>query len=605
MSNITIRNIPPQNITIGGGGSIIGVTTVYVNGVDVTEGSAAYVIVPTKLSELQNDEGFISQEVDPTVPYFIKQITLADISKWNNKQDLLVSGTNIKTINNNSILGSGNLEIDTSYTAGTGIEITGENVINNTITSYDDLTDLPIIPTKTSDLLNDSDYVISSELSQVAFSGSYNDLSDTPFIPQATNDLVNNGEDGEHPFITNQTNQLKNYMLKEYLDNILPKVSGSGTSVTLNDSAGAELNISLQGNTSQDGTPTPSTPQTIHTITGDNTIKVENKNLLITSTCVGGSINTNGTIASDHVSNFVISGNTISFTTDANYRGFVSDYIEIDENETYTLSFELVNTSGTMYKYYGWYDENKNGLGRNSTGVPITGAKYVRGNGIYGTTGNVVVKNIQLEKGTETTYVPHQEQTQLISLGDLEYCDIDDYDTSDEFILATNETGLESGKWYLKKNITNKTLTTSNIGGIYTGYSNLDYIQIYKPNDSANVANYNDIPLLYTKGSYLYTTSFNNASNINKIIASGGNNNYLFGVTKGTTLEEAQTIINGSKLYYILATPTYIPLNDTLQQQLTNIYNNMMSYKEQTNISQTNTDLGFIINANTFKIIGG
>lgn len=57
-------------------------------------------------------------------------------SLLDDKQDELVSGNNIKTINNESILGSGNIEIQgggASYTAGTNIEITSENVINNTI----------------------------------------------------------------------------------------------------------------------------------------------------------------------------------------------------------------------------------------------------------------------------------------------------------------------------------------------------------------------------------------------------------------------------------------------------------------------------------------
>lgn len=45
------------------------------------------------------------------------------------KQDTLVSGTNIKTINNTSILGRGNIDIQgggSSYTAGTGIDITND-----------------------------------------------------------------------------------------------------------------------------------------------------------------------------------------------------------------------------------------------------------------------------------------------------------------------------------------------------------------------------------------------------------------------------------------------------------------------------------------------
>ena len=46
------------------------------------------------------------------------------------KQDTLVSGTNIKTINNNSLLGSGNIDIQAggSYTAGNGINITNDEI---------------------------------------------------------------------------------------------------------------------------------------------------------------------------------------------------------------------------------------------------------------------------------------------------------------------------------------------------------------------------------------------------------------------------------------------------------------------------------------------
>ena len=55
----------------------------------------------------------------------------------NNKQDKLVSGNNIKTINNTSLLGSGNIEITTgsTYTQGTGISI-----VNNTINHSNSIT---------------------------------------------------------------------------------------------------------------------------------------------------------------------------------------------------------------------------------------------------------------------------------------------------------------------------------------------------------------------------------------------------------------------------------------------------------------------------------
>ena len=194
MSSISIRNIEPQNITISGGGQVIGITKVYVNGVDVTDGTNAYVVVPTKTSELTNDSGFITSETDPTVPAAVKSITASDILSWNSKQNALISGSTIKTINNTSLLGSGNINVGgIEYTAGTGIDINANTIIN-TITSYNDLSDLPTVPDSTSQLINDSDFVSSDQLATVAFTGSYLDLTDDPVIPQNTSDLVNDSD---------------------------------------------------------------------------------------------------------------------------------------------------------------------------------------------------------------------------------------------------------------------------------------------------------------------------------------------------------------------------------------------------------------------------
>ena len=95
--------------------------------------------IPSKTSDLTNDSGFINQ---------------------------------IKTINNQSLIGTGNLTIDT---------FSGD---------YDDLTNKPTIPTKTSDLTNDSGFVVGSTLATVATSGSYNDLTNTPTIPTVGNGTI-------------------------------------------------------------------------------------------------------------------------------------------------------------------------------------------------------------------------------------------------------------------------------------------------------------------------------------------------------------------------------------------------------------------------------
>ena len=100
--------------------------------------------IPTKTSQLDNDSGFLTSESDPVFSASAAAtITSQDITDWNNKSDF-----------------SGN---------------------------YDDLTNKPTIPTKTSDLTNDgadntSVYVEADELATVATSGSYNDLTDKPSI---------------------------------------------------------------------------------------------------------------------------------------------------------------------------------------------------------------------------------------------------------------------------------------------------------------------------------------------------------------------------------------------------------------------------------------
>ena len=236
---IKISNISPQDIKINTD-TLEGITKVYVNGIDVTVGNSAYVIVPTKTSELENNSGFITEESDPTVPYYVKEITISDINNWNNKQARLVSGSNIKTINNQSILGNGNITIDTSYTAGTGINIDAYNVISNTITSYNDLSDLPTIPTDTSELFNDSGYLTSGDLASVAFSGSYNDLSDTPTIPTDLSDLTND----------------VGYITDTYHDDTKQNLLVSGTNIkTINNNSilgSGNLNIGGGGGSSTD-----------------------------------------------------------------------------------------------------------------------------------------------------------------------------------------------------------------------------------------------------------------------------------------------------------------------------------------------------------------
>ena len=67
--------------------------------------------------------------------------------------------------------------------------------------------------------------------------------------------------------------------IKTVLDNIyndMPKVTGEGTEVTLTPTKKGKLGIVEKGNSTQEGTPTPSNPIPIKNVTGNNNVVVKN-----------------------------------------------------------------------------------------------------------------------------------------------------------------------------------------------------------------------------------------------------------------------------------------------------------------------------------------
>lgn len=110
-----------------------------------------------------------------------------------NKQDTLINGTNIKSINGNSLLGSGDLTLDGlpdqtgnsgKYLTTNGTTASWNNLANVAISgSYDDLVNTPVLGSMA--YANTSDYTTTANLSNVALSGEYSDLLNTPVIPAA------------------------------------------------------------------------------------------------------------------------------------------------------------------------------------------------------------------------------------------------------------------------------------------------------------------------------------------------------------------------------------------------------------------------------------
>ena len=159
--------------------------------------------VPTNISAFTNDSGYITNSA--LSGYATENYVDTGLSA---KQDTLVSGTNIKTVNNTSLLGSGN--IDTSeifiaeYGTTTFTEVLDAYNTGKIIFCYDDNDNIyaPITNYTVTDfyfstgLINNisASYTLSDNdswdggtttLATVATSGSYNDLSNKPTIPAA------------------------------------------------------------------------------------------------------------------------------------------------------------------------------------------------------------------------------------------------------------------------------------------------------------------------------------------------------------------------------------------------------------------------------------
>lgn len=756
-NEIVIRNLDPQEITINEGGTVTGITNVYVNGTDVTIGTKAYVIVPTKLSELTNDEGFITnaEETDPTVPSYVKAITQADINSWNSKQDQLVSTQNIKSINGNSILGSGNLNITNEYEAGNGIDIS-DNIISNTITSYNDLTDTPIIPTKTSDLVNDSGY-ITKDVNDLE--NYYNIEFLTKLLPMSEDSgtelyLVDTVEaplriDLNPHEITQHTTTGKNLLPFDrdtiktyntlgtwsdysysyngitYVLNEDGSVSLSGTTtgvsylnlyysmtrnlltdtelykfskgivntkifLAINENIGGSWVAKVYANGqeasytptgTQDGqlfrilvengntvdpattypmivkgatvgsyeeytggepSPNPGYPQTLHTVTGENTITVKGKNLYNPSyrNSSNNIYMVNGTATeSNGVFTLTATGNdmymwqikTLGNSYDPNAQGQL--FTLTDDDYTITISNHTMTAN-----YITFYDKDKVSLGYISFGGSYTktfnisdvnvpdDSKYfsLRVGYASATVGTSYSFTVQIEKGsTSTTYVPFESESYLINLFNV---DNPYTGTTDDFDLVKITTNRDVYETFFFKNYKDSKYYISGASEDTIWYN----IGVYKYESNPNDAWYKEdlygggfqfslnIPNLYAGGySKVRSNYFTDITEVNdpdnescifailNILSIRFNSSYNI-----NTIEDFITWITNNPFTAYIArsgtSPEYqvdrlIDNWPDLAVQYKNVMNEATAYNEATNITQDNYDLPYELKGKTFK----
>lgn len=178
------------------------------------------------------------------------------------------------------------------------------------------------------------------------------------------------------------------YQELSYITNILPKVSGTGSNITLNNTGDSRLlELEIEGKSIQDGTPTPNNPVEIKSVGYENLFDISTVSL---NTYIASGDGTTGTSG---VSN-------------------TSDFIEINKNTNYILKYEyntLVNTATRGLVYFNNNKQYISGISYNpiyklTTLTTPANARYVR----FSYDKNCT--NIMVTKGTQDhNYIPYSK----------------------------------------------------------------------------------------------------------------------------------------------------------------------------------------------------
>jgi hypothetical protein len=216
---------------------------------------------------------------------------------------------------------------------------------------------------------------------------------------------------------------------------------------------------------------------------------------------------------------------------------------------------------------------------------------------------NATIK-IQLEYGNKkNSFTPYGTTpiglNKISTYKDSFFKAINGDDTYDNLDSATKET-LDYGEWYLKKEILRKDLGELNwLYGEGRFYSN-DLRYTINKNQGGSVVpnnilceNYTVITpaVWYAKSTIGISVGGSGYGNDGSILVY--NSNY----TDTTTFKNA---MSGNYVYCTLISPTYTKIEGTLAEQLEDVWR-VYSYNGQTNVSQSNNDLPFVLDVTALE----
>lgn len=257
-------------------------------------------------------------------------------------------------------------------------------------------------------------------------------------VPTKTSDITN-----DSGFITEE--------------DVYEEVCEAGKTITFQDAAPSQLSsFQLDGETSQNGTPTPDAPIPVQTVTGENVVRICEKNLLD----IGSYLNESSDGLTFSYSNGKLTATgTPSPNEYANVTKKIATYLPAG---TYTLSI----TQAVSHRVYLWL-RYKDGtaastfvINAGNTSATVSTAKeiaQIRLDFAGMTVGTAINETfgIQLEKSNSaSTFEPYQGQSYEVNLGNIELCKIGDYQ---DYIYKSD------GKWYVHKAVRHLSLLPSNM----------------------------------------------------------------------------------------------------------------------------------------------
>ena len=179
--------------------------------------------------------------------------------------------------------------------------------------------------------------------------------------------------------------------LQDIYDNI-PKTSGENSNLSLTTIKGRIQTDKLEGNTSQNGTPTPSNPVNIDVVTGEQVVKVENVNLInptsvttsngITTTYNNGVLSYSGTptktfaFLTNKIETSLEAGTyTFSRTTSVAYTTIIRCYSDTTNYQDLTILANTTSRSTTFSNNIVAYEIYISSL---TSGTAISGTTSVQ-----------------------------------------------------------------------------------------------------------------------------------------------------------------------------------------------------------------------------------